>query len=318
MTNSVTEPRKLRHPNLLRSSPVNMPSNVSEHLTTYFRARAAGIAAEARLAVCEHGGLRGGHREAITRELLDKLLPKRFSIGRGMIYGPYHRSREADIVIWDSLNYPSLPLEDHHMFFAESVRVALECKSRFSADEFSDACEKARAVKDIIVDGEEYPSLATRLEMLEHRTLAMLTGRDFTGMMQHRFHIGTGAIFLTGGSGFNIRVHAESSVGNIDDSWPDLTILLETGDVLRKEYIIQDGFMGGKGQLSKYACDQDALLVFLSLLQRMLFDRSTELEPPLDLLRYAHQVRPTPEFSIPFPLTRVVPQNHPFIQPTTA
>ena len=34
-----------------------------------------------------------------------------------MVYGLVQRSKEADIVIWDAANYPSLPLVNHALFF---------------------------------------------------------------------------------------------------------------------------------------------------------------------------------------------------------
>ncbi len=70
----------------------------------HFRKRREGELAAAAEIVTEHHGLAGAHREAVIREFLARILPARFGIGRGMVYGMGHHSREADIVLWDAAN----------------------------------------------------------------------------------------------------------------------------------------------------------------------------------------------------------------------
>jgi hypothetical protein len=101
-----------------------------ERVRKYFRAIRSGLLGAAEEAVCNHSGLTGGHRETVCKEYLGKVLPKRFDVDRGMVYGFAHRSKEADIVIWDSMNFPRLDMPDHTVFFAESVRAVLEVKTR--------------------------------------------------------------------------------------------------------------------------------------------------------------------------------------------
>ena len=126
-------------------------------IRTYFRAKTAQLRALAGLAVCEHTGLIGSHREQLNRIYLQEILPKRFSVGRGMIYGIVHRSREVDVVVWDELNYMSLPLLDHSFFFAESVRLALECKSTWSADEMGRRAEQESSCSGYRSDARTHP-----------------------------------------------------------------------------------------------------------------------------------------------------------------
>ena len=97
--------------------PMAAVNETEQRIRTYFRAKTAQMKALAELAVCEHAGLIGSHREQLHRIYLQEILPKRFSVGRGMIYGFAHRSREVDVVIWDELNYMTLPLLDHSFFF---------------------------------------------------------------------------------------------------------------------------------------------------------------------------------------------------------
>jgi hypothetical protein len=283
-----------------------------ERIRRYFRHRAGELSHVAEIAICEHSGLTGGHRETIQRLFFEHVLPKRFSIGRGMVYGPFHRSREADIVIWDSQNYPSLPLSDHGFFFAESVRAVLECKSTFSTEEFKDVCDKARAVKDIIAMHE--PGLASTIEMLQYAVHALQTGKVFNGIMHSPHHIGTGAIFLTGGHRQDWKEIAQNLTSNVDDAWPDICLMLQPGVILLKEYVPAEGWMGGSGYLSQYSFGEDALLAFTYLLFQMLFERVTALETSLELSSYAPNVlRKESDWSESFPLTRAVPQHYPFL-----
>src|SRR5277367_6338895 len=110
----------------------------TEQLRVFFSSKRRQILEASREAGTEHAGLLGSHRETIIREYLSALLPARFSVGRGMVYGFAHHSKEADLVVWDHLNYPSLRMRDHSLFVAESTRLVLEAKSRWSTAEFED------------------------------------------------------------------------------------------------------------------------------------------------------------------------------------
>jgi len=99
-------------------------SRFESHLRNYFAGARLQLLAGAAAAGAPHSGLAGSHREALIREYLAAILPRRLEIGRGMVFGIGHRSREADVVLWDSSNYPSLRLKDHELFFAESARAA--------------------------------------------------------------------------------------------------------------------------------------------------------------------------------------------------
>src|SRR5436190_1238206 len=102
-------------------------------LRSYFKAKRGQLLQDATAASTAHSGLAGGHREALIRNYLRDWIPRRFEIGRGIVFGAFQRSREADVVLWDSINYPTLHLADHELFFAESTRVVLESKSRWSS-----------------------------------------------------------------------------------------------------------------------------------------------------------------------------------------
>ena len=54
----------------------------------YFQVKARQLAAMADLPICEHNTLAGSHREELQRIFLQEVLPRRFAVGRGMVYGP--------------------------------------------------------------------------------------------------------------------------------------------------------------------------------------------------------------------------------------
>lgn len=284
-------------------------NETEQRIRTYFRAKTAQMKALAELAVCEHAGLIGSHREQLHRIYLQEVLPKRFSVGRGMIYGFAHRSREVDVVIWDELNYMSLPLLDHSFFFAESVRLALECKSSWNANEMSDVMEKSRAVRDIVQMHE--PSLDDTVLKLAIEIEAIRSGTSHSGLLITPHHIGTAAIFLSGGQSFGPDYLTEDMLRSADDTWPDALILLQPGKVVLKRYESYGGF-GGKGWLEFYEFGDDGLLVFTNALLTLLEERSVVTESPFYLPRYTPTLtRVEPVAVVAFSVTRPVPQRFP-------
>jgi hypothetical protein len=278
------------------------------HVKQYFRVKARQLAAMADLPVCEHPGLIGSHREELQRIYLREVLPKRFEVGRGMVYGFGHRSKEADIVIWDSQNYPSLPMLDHSFFFAESVRVVLESKSAWREEEFQDVLEKSRSIRDIItIRG---LSLTDEIVLLRQKVAATQTRQVHAGMVIIPHHIGTAAIFLTGGHSLNSASLTDDFIRQIDDSWPDVLLLLEPGRVVIKNYRpIESTPFGGEGWLEFYDLGEDALFAFTVGLLAFLEERSVQIERPLDLTQYVPDlVSIDPTATIDFPLTRPIPQ----------
>ena len=190
----------------------------------HFRSKARRLLAEAQEVVSEHPGLRGSHREAVLRFYLNDIVPRRFAIGRGMIYGLAHRSREADIVIWDEQNYPSMHMQEHNLFFAESTRAVLEVKSHWNSDERDDILEKCRAVRDIVLHRK--PNLADDIAMLQLEVASLISGEEHSGMVITGHHVATGAIVLYGGQTLSERSLDHYIIQHADDAWPDILLLL--------------------------------------------------------------------------------------------
>lgn len=252
---------------------------------TYFHAKRKELMALAELPVCKHPSLIGGHREQIYRTYLSDLLPKRFSVGRGMVYGAASRSKEADIVIWDSSSYPSLPLLDHSFFFAESVKAVIECKSRWSRENFEDVLEKCRAV-DAIVPMKE-PNLEDVVLCLQEQVAALAHGVDYSGALLAKHQIGTAAMFLTGGQGVTPKKLIAMCTDAIEFDWPDLIIFVETGLLVTKD---KSGQHRGGGRLEFYKYQDNALLGFSIALLRLIQDRVTYADAPFFMEPYAFQI----------------------------
>lgn len=272
-------------------------------IQAYFRSKAKQLLAASDQALSDHAGLRGSHREAVIRLYLQDVLPGRFTIGRGMVYGPRSRSKEADIVIWDSMNYPRLEMNDHTLFFADAVRAVLEVKTRYSKEDLNDIVDKCRAVRDIVPEDTQ-PNLETILTSMGLEMRALRENRPFPGFMTAPFHIGTGAIILHDGSTFSTKSIDAKTAEEIDDAWPDVLVLLEAGKVVVKEYAVDGhGFAAG-GKLSVVTAGEDALLLFTDELLRRLVERSVYVESPLSLEKYVNQHLDFKTESLPFAMTR--------------
>ncbi|HEY6141449.1 MAG TPA: DUF6602 domain-containing protein [Thermoanaerobaculia bacterium] len=253
----------------------------SDAVIDYFRAKRRELMALAELPVSAHAGLRGSHREEVYRTYLSEILPHRYSVGRGIVYGLYHRSREADIVIWDSHAYPSLPLRDHAFFFAESVRAVLECKSNWSLAEFRDVLVKSQAVRGIVPHRDL--SLRDEIAGLRLEILSLKAGQPHQGMMISGHHIAAAAMFLTGGQTADPQGLIGACHDEIDFVWPEIVLLLEPGILALRFYHGDDETKGG---IAFFRYGEDVLLAFTTALLKTVDDRVVHSEARFYLDRY--------------------------------
>lgn len=278
----------------------------SERVKSYFRIKARQIATLADLPICEHPCLTGSHREELQRLYFREILPSRYAVGRGMVYGFSGRSKEADIVIWDSLDYPSLPLADHAFYFSESVRCVIECKSAYSQDALDDVLAKSEAIMGIFT----YPANGLREELASIRDeiCSLKNGIAHDGIMDVPTSIATAAVFLSGGKTFSEKVMEPFKL-EIHEKWPDLMLFLEPGYVIVK-HLDAAGGINGMGKLEFYNLSQDALLLFTHELLIRVTERTDTIHSPLGLLDYVlpvnRKLEPTWEFQ--FPIVMAVPQ----------
>jgi Domain of unknown function (DUF6602) len=272
----------------------------------YFQMKAAQLRATASLAVCEHPGLVGGHREELQRVYLREILPRRFSVGRGMVYGPFgSHSHEADIVIWDSQNYPCLPMLDHSFYFAESVRLVLESKSTYSSEELNDVFTKSAALRNILTMHVPM-SLTDQLQSIYQELHSLRHGIEHDGAIIVPPHIASAAVFLKGGATLTDELIDDEILRDLDERWPDLLLLLEPGRVFVKDYYHSEG-----PTLFVYDLEEDALLLFTELLLRILGERSSQTESPLSLFQYGLGENPNPSASLQFSTLMGLPRRVP-------
>jgi len=201
-----------------------------ESLQTFFRSKQNQLLSAAAEADTTHSGLLGAHREALVRDFLAALLPRRFSVGRGFVFGFAHQSREADLVIWDSENYPSISFPLHSHFFAESVRTVIEAKSRYSITELRDILSKCKAVRDIVPM--HSPNIIDDISMLQLDVAALKSGERHEGMLIARHHIASAGFVFRGGQEFTLSSLQSEFVDDMDNGWPDLMLFLDAGLVI--------------------------------------------------------------------------------------
>ncbi len=279
-------------------------NNIHELLSQYFRSKTLQLLAASDEAICEHSGLKGSHREDLIRIYLDHILPHRFNVGRGMVYGLYHKSKESDIVIWDSHNYPCLQMQGHSMFFAESVRLVLEVKTNFNNNELDNILEKCESVKSIVPMSE--PNIDDEIAMLNLKVNSLITGENIQGMLISKPHIATGAVIFRGGKNFTIDSITKEMIDKADDFWPDIMILLEAGKVIIKQY--NEDMAETNAYIEFFEAADDALLLFTSSLLGLISDRSVNVEDPFYLKKYAFPIFNKMKSSvIPFKTLRFTP-----------
>ncbi len=223
-----------------------------------------------------------------------------------MVYGPFgDRSKEADIVIWDSQNYPSLPMLDHAFFFADSVRLVLECKSRWTSEEFEDVLEKCHSMRSILTA--KGTNLRDEIDMIQQEIYAMKEGIDHAGAMIMHHRIATAAIFLMGGDSVDADWMSAEKLEEVDEKWPDVTLFLAPQKVVTKRY--EDG----QGWLEFTAFCEDSLAAFTADFLGLLSERSVHIEEPFYLMKYAFTSLYKPESSVrvKFPLRIHPPQRMP-------
>ena len=288
----------------MRPSKTN--DGFEKHLRSYFRSKRGQLLADVSAAGAPHSGHAGSHREALIRDYLRAILPRRLEIGRGIVFGLGSRSREADVVLWDVDNYPCLRLTDHQLFFAESARVVLEAKSRWSSQKFADILDKCRSVRDIIPM--HTTNLADDIAMLQMQVHALGEGLLHEGMLINKPRVGTGAFIFAGGQLVDAASVEPAWIEQADDSWPDVMILLEPGIVVRKQYVTDGRPLVGSGHLEFLRAGEDSLLVYSASLMGLINERCVQIEDPSYLLMYIQQTLHEIETQIvEFRLSRAAP-----------
>jgi hypothetical protein len=104
----------------------------------------------------EHSGEQGRSSEHVVRAILRSVLPKRFSIGTGVVVSSHgRRSKQTDIVIYDDF-YNAAPslIGDVGIFPIECVYAAIEVKSTLDTEKIKLSAEAIGALR--VMKDEKY------------------------------------------------------------------------------------------------------------------------------------------------------------------
>jgi hypothetical protein len=273
----------------------------------FFKNKTKQLLAVSDQAIVEHPSLKGTHRENIIDIYLKEILPKRFGVGKGMVYGIAHRSKEADLLIWDEQNYPELRMLGHSLFFAESAKAIIEVKTTWSSDVFKDIKEKSFTSKHMYRNHK--PNIIDHLEMMENRFYALAENKTFEGTISSPNHILFSGFVFWGGEQFSIQNLTDDELNEVDDYWPDILIFLNAGKILSKEYIREDeDSMTGNSVLRLYNTGEDTLLIYTSLLLGELMERAVHTEYPFYFTDYIYDLFSRIQYDeIEYPITRPFP-----------
>ena len=242
----------------------------------FFRAKRGELRSKSKSVLASHKGLRGSHREHACRVFLEDFLPKRYSVGRGMVFDDFgHSSKETNVVIWDDQNFPRLNEGGHTLFFVNSVRCAMGVKTRWSTARWAETLAESKSVRGLVPHVHAPDGVHHRLQQLEHQIAALTQGGALEGLLMFPHHAATAAIFLDGGARVDSKT-LEEVTPDADDVLPDITLLLEPGILIEKLYLDEDQRTMGYAGIRRLGAD--ALLAFMIRLQKCVEDRSGSME----------------------------------------
>jgi len=99
-----------------------------------------------------HNGVKGTVREESLRDFLIQYLPKKYSVGTGVIVNERGtQSKQQDIFIYDSFNSPVLFNTDSIRYMPiESIYSTIEVKSTLAKKDLEQAVENIQSVKRLV------------------------------------------------------------------------------------------------------------------------------------------------------------------------
>jgi hypothetical protein len=201
-------------------------------------------------------------------------------------------------------------MADHSFFFAESVRLVLECKSRWNSEEFADVLTKCKSIRNIVVTNAQ--SLRNELDMIYQEIYCIKENIYHHGALIFSPRIATAAIFISGGDSVTPEIIDDELIREVDYKWPDIMLFLGLGRLVIKNYE-SSGEGGGIGWLDFVDLGEDALFVFTTVFLGLLNERSSQVEEAFYMTNYGFfpSQLPRPFARIEFPLCFSPPQRTP-------
>jgi hypothetical protein len=242
----------------------------------FFRAKRNELIALSSQAITGHSTTQGSHRELIIKNYLLDILPKRFSIGSGIISNNIGDSHQTDILIWDEANYPNLKLLGSGVFFLESVKIAIEVKSNWSNEEFLDIRKKNEKLTSISGLRHFNPTIAEEILHLKQSIYELQSGIQQSGILLSIPRPATIAFVINGGNNYSIKNLTQDEIQRIEDEWPDLLFFLAAGKVIYKEIDYDNENIIPK--LKQIESMEDSLLFTTNKILNLLKERSVNIE----------------------------------------
>jgi hypothetical protein len=106
----------------------------------------------------QHQGVKGEGNETVLRDLLTRFIPRRYGVGTGVVIDRYGtQSRQIDIVIYDTLMYPSLlSLTSVHLFPVDIVYATIEVKTTLTSASARESIENLASVKRLKIIEDQF------------------------------------------------------------------------------------------------------------------------------------------------------------------
>lgn len=111
-----------------------------------------------------HQGMKGEGNETALRDLITQFIPKRYGIGTGIVIDRFgNQSRQCDIVIYDTFQYPSLlSFTSVHLFPVDIVYATIEVKTTLDSGSAQEALNNIASVRNLQFIPDQFVSTATR------------------------------------------------------------------------------------------------------------------------------------------------------------
>jgi hypothetical protein len=104
----------------------------------------------------KHSGEKGRENELSLARILEKLVPRKYGIGSGMLIDSQDSySSQTDIVVFNQADDPGVLAQTNQVLFpVENVKVCIEVKTTVGKDEIIDCAKKVRSVKALVSTSE--------------------------------------------------------------------------------------------------------------------------------------------------------------------
>ncbi|WP_318446630.1 DUF6602 domain-containing protein [Photobacterium leiognathi] len=133
---------------------------MNKMVSPYFSAVTRSLESEVFLinSLSTHQGVKGAANEQALINILERFLPKKYSIGTGIIIDRLgNQSKQCDIVIYDGFNYPEIFGQTPIKFFPiDFVYAVIEVKTTLDQKKMLEACENIKSVKSLDVIYESF------------------------------------------------------------------------------------------------------------------------------------------------------------------